>query len=317
MISPVSNPLFPELEPYHTGHLAVSPTHSIYYEECGNPGGVPVVVLHGGPGSGCNPGQRRFFDPAHYRIILFDQRGCGRSLPLGSIEDNTTQHLVDDMERLREHLSIQQWVILGGSWGCTLALFYASIYSKHIKGLLLRGVFLASPTEMNWFLYDAQQFFPDAWEDFVAPLSVAERGSILEAYSQRIFKVQGVEAAALARSWNAYERAIMSLAPGTSSVPTADEILVARLRVHLHYLINDCFLPRPLLGKIDHLRHIPTIIVHGRYDMVCPIQTAFALHRAWPEADFRIVADAGHAAAEPGIQAALIAATERFKSLII
>jgi proline iminopeptidase len=316
MISLVNNPLFPELEPYHTGFLAVSATHSIYYEECGNPDGMPVVVLHGGPGSGCNPGQRRFFDPAHYRIVLFDQRGCGRSLPQGSIEDNTTQHLADDMERLREHLDIQQWLIFGGSWGSTLALFYASIYIERVKGLLLRGIFLASPVEINWFLYDVRQFFPDAWEDFVAPLSATERENILDAYSQRIFKAQQSEAVAAAKQWSAYEAAIMRLIPDSPSA-ASNEMIVARLRVHLHYLINNCFLLQPLLNQTDKLRQIPTIIVHGRYDMVCPVQTAFTLHRAWPEADFHIVADAGHAAAEPGTQAALIAATERFKNLIV
>ncbi|HEY8084616.1 MAG TPA: prolyl aminopeptidase [Methylophilaceae bacterium] len=316
MNPPVNSPLFPELEPYHTGFLAVSTTHSIYYEECGNPDGMPVVVLHGGPGSGCNPGQRRYFDPAYYRIILFDQRGCGRSLPPGNIEDNTTQHLAEDMERLREHLDIQQWLIFGGSWGSTLALFYASIYSERVKGLLLRGIFLASPAEIDWFLYDVRQFFPDAWEDFVASLSAAEQGAILGAYSRRIFDAPEAEAIAAAKRWNAFESAIMRLIPDAPSA-TSNEMMVARLRVHLHYLLNNCFLPQPLLGQIDKLRRIPTIIVHGRYDMVCPIRTAFAVHRAWPEAEFNIVADAGHAAVEPGTQAALVAATERFKNLIV
>jgi proline iminopeptidase len=317
MILQVTTPLFPELEPYHTGHLAVSATHSIYYEECGNSDGVPVVVLHGGPGSGCNPGQRRYFDPKHYRIVLFDQRGCGRSLPQGSIEDNTTRHLADDMERLREHLDIQQWLIFGGSWGSALALFYASIYMERVQGLLLRGVFLASPAEINWFLYDVRKFFPDAWEEFVSPLTTLEREQILDAYSRRIFGPQNAETVAAARRWNAYEAAIMRLVPDTPSANANDEAMLARLKVHLHYLINDCFLPQPLLGQIDKLRHIPTVIVHGRYDMVCPIQTAFALHRAWPEAEFHIVADAGHAAAEPGTQAALVAATEGFKNLAV
>jgi proline iminopeptidase len=317
----VTSTLFPELEPYRSGHLAVSATHQIYFEECGNPSGVPVVVLHGGPGSGCNPGQRRYFDPAHYRIVLFDQRGCGRSLPLGSIEDNTIQHLADDMEHLREHLDIAGWLVFGGSWGSTLALFYSYIYMTRVKGLLLRGIFLASLAEMRWFLYDVQKFFPDAWEKFVAPLADSERGMIVEAYAQRIFKQQGAAAVAAAKNWNAYELAILRLVAETSSVGasaagTSDEMAVARLRVHLHYLINDCFLQQPLLDQIHKLRHIPTIIVHGRYDMICPIQTAFALHQAWPEADFRIVADAGHAAAEPGTQMALVEATQRFKTLV-
>ena len=312
----VNNPLFPELEPYHSGHLAVSATHSIYYEECGNADGVPVVVLHGGPGSGCNPGQRRYFDPAHYRIVLFDQRGCGRSLPLGSTEDNTTQHLADDMERLREHLNIEQWLVFGGSWGSALALFYASIYKEHVTGLLLRGIFLASPAEIRWFLYDVQKFFPDAWDAFVAPLSAIERGMILGSYSQRIFKGKPAEAIAAAKSWNTYEAAIMRLIPDAPSSGVSDEVMVARMRVHLHYLLKDCFLPQPLISQVDKLRHIPAIIVHGRYDMVCPIQTAYALHRVWPEAELNVIADAGHAAVEPGTQAALVAATERFKKLI-
>jgi proline iminopeptidase len=312
----VTSTLFPELEPYRSGHLAVSASHRIYFEECGNPSGIPVVVLHGGPGSGCNPGQRRYFDPAYYRIVLFDQRGCGRSLPLGSIEDNSIQYLADDMELLREHLDIQNWLVFGGSWGSTLALFYASLYKDKVKGLLLRGIFLASKEEIRWFLYDVQKFFPDAWGNFVRPLADAERGNILEAYSRRIFLQQGAEAVAAAKNWNAYELAIMRLLPDTSSAGTSDDAAVARLRVHLHYLINDCFLQQPLLGQINKLRHIPAIIVQGRYDMICPIQTAFALHQAWPEADFRIVADAGHAAVEPGTQSALVEATERFKTLV-
>ena len=310
-----TDPLFPPAEPYHFGHPDVSPLHQIYYEECGNPNGAPVVVLHGGPGSGCNPNQRRFFDPTHYRIILFDQRGCGRSLPAGCIEDNNIQALANDMELLRAHLGITQWFVFGGSWGSTLALFYASLHADKIKGLLLRGIFLTRPSELHWFLYEAGRFFPEAWVRFVEPLTTNEIAHILKAYHERIFNAPETEQLAAALSWSAFENAIMYLLPPSAASSSSDSAMIARLRVHLHFLINDCFLAdSPLLSQVEKFRHIPTIMIHGRYDMVCPIQTAYELHQAWPEADFRVVADAGHSASEPGIATALIAATEQFKT---
>lgn len=313
-----TDPLFPPIEPYHSDHLEVSPTHQLYYEECGNPHGPAVVVLHGGPGSGCNPGQSRFFDPAHYRIVLFDQRGCGRSLPAGCVEDNSIQALANDMELLREHLGIARWLVFGGSWGSTLALFYATLHAEKITGLLLRGIFLTRPSEIRWFLYEVGRIFPEAWVRFVEPLATNEITDILSAYHQRIFNAPEAEQLTAAQSWNAFENAIMYLRPPQTSAPSAPNIAtIARLRVHLHYLIHDCFLAdSPLLPQVEKFRRIPAIIIHGRYDMVCPIQTAYELHQAWPEADFRVIDDAGHSASEPGIAAALVAATEQFKSLV-
>ena len=307
---------YPAIEPYHSGHLAVSPVHHIYFEECGNPNGQPVIVLHGGPGSGCNPGQRRFFDPSHYRIILFDQRGSGRSLPSGCIDDNNVQELAMDMERLREHLGINRWLVFGGSWGSALALLYASLHPQKIQGLILRGIFLARASEMKWFLYQIGRFFPEAWTAFVAPLAPSEIKDILNAYYQRIFNSPETIQIEAARSWSSFENSIMYLLPAASTSQTSEEAMLARLRVHLHYLVNDCFLKTtPLLSLVEKFRQLPAIIIHGRYDMVCPIQTAFELSQSWPEADFRIVTDAGHSASEPGITSALISATEKFKNL--
>ncbi|MCE9632748.1 MAG: prolyl aminopeptidase [Methylophilales bacterium] len=312
-----TDPLFPPTEPYHSGYLEVSPVHQIYYEECGNPHGKPVLVLHGGPGSGCNPGQRRFFDPTHYRIVLFDQRGCGRSLPAGCVDDNSIQALANDMELLREHLGISRWLVFGGSWGSTLALFYASLHAEKITGLLLRGIFLTRPSEIRWFLYEVGRIFPEAWVRFVEPLSTNEITDILSAYHQRIFNAPENEQLTAAQSWSVFENAIMYLSPpATSAASSNNSAMIARLRVHLHYLIHDCFLAdSPLLAQVEKFRRIPAIIIHGRYDMVCPIQTAYELHQAWSEADFRVVPVSGHSASEPGIAAALVSATEQFKSL--
>ena len=310
--------LFAETEPFDSGWLQASPLHQIYYEQCGNPQGIPVVFLHGGPGSGCTPRQRRFFDPAHYRIVLFDQRGCGRSRPMGCIEANTTRHLVEDMEMLREHLGVAQWLLFGGSWGSTLALAYAAAYPERAKGLILRGIFLARPSELDWFIYKVGNFFPDAYAQFVELLAPEERNDILTAYRQRIVSDDTSINLPAARAWNAYEASIMSLLPnaGTPSIPAPDEVLLARARVQLHYLINDCFLQqRPLLAEVERIRRLPAIIIQGRYDMVCPPVTAYALHQVWPEAQFIMVPDAGHSALEPGISAALVEATESFKSL--
>lgn len=303
--------LFPELEPYDQGWMAVSAGHRVYYEQCGNPSGAPVVFLHGGPGSGCNPGQRRFFDPAHYRIVLLDQRGCGRSLPLGDITENTTRHLVEDVEQLRTQLGIPCWLVFGGSWGSTLALAYAAAFPQVVTGLILRGIFLGLPSEVEWFLYTVRHFFPEDWERLAAPLPESERPDLLRAYYQRVFSGD-IESA---RRWNAFEGAIMTLLPPAAAKPPVDDALaLGRARVQLHYLVNQCFLAtEPLLERIAPLRHIPATIIQGRYDMVCPPITADALHRAWPEAEYVVVPDAGHSAMEPGTLSALLAATESFK----
>lgn len=308
--------VFPEIEPYENGLIPTGAGHDFYYEVCGNPSGEPILVLHGGPGSGCNPGQRRFFDPAHYRIVLFDQRGCGRSQPAGRVSENTTQDLVEDIEQLRRHLGIDQWLLFGGSWGSTLALAYATTHPKSVRGMILRGIFMARPSELHWFLYESRTFFPEAWEKLTTPLSPHEHTDILNAYCQRVFDGDYSSSVTAARNWGEFEGNIISLLPPPpSDTPVPDELVLARTRIQLHYLVNDCFLrDAPLLDRINAIRHIPATIIHGRYDMVCPIISAYELHKAWPEADFQIVPDAGHAAFETGIAAALIMATERFKS---
>lgn len=318
MASPVEPLVFPCIEPYANSWLEVSPTHRIYHEECGNPNGIPVVVLHGGPGSGCTPTQRRFFDPTFYRIVLFDQRGCGRSAPAGCIADNTTQLLVQDTEALRRHLGIDKWLVFGGSWGSTLALAYASTHPEYVRGLILRGIFLTRPSEIDWFLYQVRNIFPEAWLRLVEPLDSNERSDILGSYCRRVFGDDQAASISAAHNWNSFEGAIMNLLPpDATAMPAPDETVLARARVQLHYLANGCFLEEaPLLDRIDRFRHIPAVIVHGRYDMVCPIGTAHELHQNWPEADFRIIPDAGHAASEPGIAAALVDATQRFKELV-
>lgn len=310
--------VFPAIEPFESGLIPTGSAHNFYYEVCGNPSGEPILVLHGGPGSGCNPGQRRLFDPAHYRIVLFDQRGCGRSQPAGDVDKNTTPDLVEDIERLRQHLGIEHWLLFGGSWGSTLALAYATTHPQRVHGMILRGIFMARPSELNWFLYESRAFFPEAWERLVAPLANHERNDILEAYRQRVFNRDSAASLAAARNWGEYEGSIISLLPPppSDSPPPVDEVVLARARVQLHYLANDCFLREtPLLDRVDVLRQIPAVIVQGRYDMVCPIISAYELHQAWPEADFQVVPDAGHASFEFGTTAALLAATERFKSI--
>lgn len=310
--------IFPAIEPFDSGWIETEVPHAIYFEQCGNPAGMPVVVLHGGPGSGCTPAQRRFFDPAHYRIVLLDQRGCGRSEPAGCLDNNTTQALVADLERLRQHLGIERWIVFGGSWGSTLALAYAATHSQRVVGLLLRGIFLARNAELAWFMYHARNIYPEAWAQFVAILPQEERIDILAAYARRIFGSDEAVRIAAARNWNAYEASIMSLLPpepSSSAAPT-DAAILARARIQLHYLMNGCFLSdTPLLDKAPKLRNIPAIIVQGRYDIVCPVVSAYELQQAWPEAELRLIPDAGHAAFEPGTAAALIAATEQFKSL--
>lgn len=309
--------LYPELDIYHSDLLKVSEIHSIYYEECGNPHGKPVVFLHGGPGSGCNANQRRFFDPAHYRIILLDQRGCGRSLPLGGTEFNGTDDLVNDIEALRLHLDIDRWLVFGGSWGSTLAITYALAYPSAVAGLILRGIFLSRPKELDWFLGNSEQFFPEAWNRLIDYIEPEERESVLQAFASRIFANDLSISAPAAVRWNEYESSIMSLRPSTSNGnPVSEEIQVARARVQVHYILNGCFVShRDLLTEVKALAHIPTIIVQGRYDMVCPPITAWQLKQAMPHAEFHMVPDAGHSAMEPGTCAALVAATEQYKTL--
>ncbi len=321
--------LYPELEPFNKNWLKVDNVHQIYFEECGNPAGCPILFLHGGPGSGCNANQRRFFDPAYYRIILFDQRGCGRSKPQGEVQANMTDDLVDDIEALRLHLNINKWHVFGGSWGSTLALVYAVQHTTRVVSLILRGIFLSRPSELNWFLGDVQHFYPEVWHKLVQYLPVNEQNNVLNAYAKLIFSEDMHISAAAAAQWNAFETAIMRLKPAVNSAEptdtstkTAEELQderiteVARARVQIHYIQHQCFIAgEALLKQTMALANTPTIIVQGRYDMVCPPQTAWALHQAMPHAQFTMVADAGHSAMEPGITSALVAATEQFKSL--
>jgi proline iminopeptidase len=318
--------LYPEIEPFSKSSLKVSDLHEIYYEECGNPEGTPVVFLHGGPGSGCNATQRRFFDPQHYRIILLDQRGCGRSTPQGEVTDNTTDDLIDDIEALRKHLGIARWHVFGGSWGSTLALTYAIKHIKPIISLTLRGIFLSRPAELAWFLGGVEQIYPDVWHNLISYLPANERKDVLNAYAKRIFSDDAQVNIPAATQWNAYESSIMRLKPAeanaSNSPKTPDEsqkertIEVARARVQIHYVQNQCFIDgAAVLKSAKILNKIPTVIVQGRYDMVCPPQTAWDLSRAMPDAEFIMVADAGHSAMEPGVTSALIAATEKFKAL--
>jgi proline iminopeptidase len=290
--------------------------HHIYFEQCGNSIGQPVVFLHGGPGSGSNSNQRRFFDPSHYRIILLDQRGCGRSKPLGCITDNTIDHLVTDLEKIRIHLEVEQWLVFGGSWGSTLGLAYALAYPCRVTRLILRGIFLSRPKELEWFLNDVKYFYPEPWEKLLAFLEPAERVDMLSAYASRIFSDDPSINLPAATNWNAYENSIMSLRPNASNgSPVAADIQLARARVQLHYILHGCFIgQRDLLQEVGALASIPTTIIQGRYDMVCPPLTAWQLSRAMPHAEFHVIPDAGHSAMEPGTMAALISATERAKT---
>ena len=309
--------LFPPIEPYDSGRLAVDALHSLYWEVSGNPEGTPVVFLHGGPGAGAIPAHRRFFDPAHYRIVIFDQRGAGRSTPAGEIRDNTTRHLIADMERLREMLGIDRWLLFGGSWGSTLALAYGETHPERALGLILRGIFLGSEPEIGWFLYGIRNVFPEAWEALTEILDEEERTDILAAYHRRLSSRDPAVLLPAARAWSRYEGACSTLLPSPETIAAfgEDSMAVGLARIEAHYFVNDVFLePGALLAGVDRIRHLPGIVVQGRYDMVCPIVTADALRRAWPEADYVVVPDAGHSAMDPGIRAALVRATERFKS---
>jgi proline iminopeptidase len=310
--------LYAPIEPYRTHRLAVSSLHELYVEESGNPDGRPVVFVHGGPGGGTSPEQRRFFDPESYRIVLFDQRGSGRSTPHASLVDNTTWHLVADMERVREHLGIEGWVVFGGSWGSTLALAYAETHPGRVRALVLRGIFLLRPHELRWFYQEgASLLFPDAWEAYLEPIPVEERGDLIAAYHRRLTGEDPAERAAAARAWSIWEGTTSRLLPDPGSLATfADDAFAeAFARIECHYFVNGGFFETPdqLLDGVDRIRRIPAVIVQGRYDVVCPMTTAWDLHRRWPEADFQVVPDAGHAAIEPGTIDRLIAATDRFR----
>jgi len=317
MPSTARRTLYPALEPYRSGYLRVSPLHEIYWEECGNPKGKPAVFVHGGPGAGCSPSARGFFDPRRYRIVLFDQRGCGRSRPHASLVDNTTWHLVDDMEALRRHLGIEHWLVFGGSWGSTLALAYAQSHPRRVSELVLRGIFMLRKAEIDWFYQQgASAIFPDRWEDYVAAIPPRERGDLVAAFYRRLISPNRATRLKAARAWSVWEAATSFLHPDEDNVAKwgEEEFAVAVARIECHYFVNKGFLEREdqLLRGVRRIRHIPSVIVQGRYDVVCPMMTAWELHRAWPEADFRVVPDAGHSALEAGITDQLVRATDRF-----
>lgn len=315
---PARRGYFPPIEPYRTGRLRVSDVHELYFEESGDPGGKPVVFLHGGPGFGTEPNHRRFFDPAAYRIVLFDQRGCGKSTPHASLVENTTWDLVADVETLRAHLGIERWQVFGGSWGSTLALAYAETHPDRVTELVLRGIFLVREQEIAWFYQrGTSAIFPDAWEKYVEPIPERERGDFVRAYYKRLTSDDPAERLRAAKAWSVWEGSTSCFAPNRALIEktAVDEFAVAFARIECHYFVHGAWLepPRDLLGNVHRIRHIPGVIVQGRYDVVCPMESAWALHRAWPEADLRIVADAGHSAGEPGTVHELVEATDRFR----
>lgn len=307
--------LYPSIQPYTYQHIAVSELHTLYVEECGNPDGLPVVFLHGGPGGGCEPTHRRFFDPEWYRIILFDQRGCGQSTPHAELTDNTTTQLIADMEVIRQTLGIEQWVLFGGSWGSTLALAYAETYPQRVLGMILRGIFLARQDDLRWFYQDgARRLFPDQWEHFLAPIPAAEQDNLIQAYYQRLTGSDELERLRVARAWASWEGATLTLERNQyvlDSFADAHKAL-SLARIEAHYFINNCFLePGQLLRHADRLAGIPGYIIHGRYDVVTTLDNAWALAQSWPDAELRIIGAAGHSASEARVTDALITATTR------
>jgi proline iminopeptidase len=309
--------LYPEIEPFDAGRLKVSPIHELYYEQCGNPQGKPVVFLHGGPGGGITPDYRRYFNPEIYRIVLFDQRGSGKSTPHASIEENTTWHLVADIERLREHFDISNWQVFGGSWGSTLALAYAETHSDRVRELVLRGIFLCRPKEIQWFYQEgASAIFPDVWEEYLKVIPENERADMVSAYYRRLTSEDEAVRLEAARAWSIWEGSTSKLFFDPSSIEKfADpEFALAFARIECHYFMNNAFFSSEnyLIENLGSIRPIPSVIVQGRYDVVCPIMSAWELHRAWPEAQLKIIPDAGHSISEPGIINALVEATDHF-----
>ena len=307
--------LYPEIKPYARHELAVEQPHVLYIDESGSADGLPVLFIHGGPGAGCDSASRRYFDPALYRIVTFDQRGCGRSTPHASLENNTTQALIADIERIREHLGIDKFVLFGGSWGSTLALAYAQAHPQRVHGLILRGIFLCRPQEFSWFYQEgASRLFPDYWEDYVAPIPVEERGDLMQAFYKRLTGTDQIAQMHAAKAWSTWEGRTATLRPNTQVVERFSEAhrALSIARIECHYFVNDAFLePNQLLRDMPKIAHLPGIIVHGRYDAICPLDNAWALHQAWPNSELQIIRDAGHSAAEPGITDALIRAAEQ------
>ncbi len=311
--------LFPEIEPYDSGFLDVDGVHSVYYEQCGNPGGKPAIFVHGGPGGGCNSVHRRFWDPAGYRIVLFDQRGCGRSTPHAELRNNTTWDLVDDMERIREHLGIDRWQLFGGSWGSTLSLAYAQQHPDRVTELVLRGIFLLRTQEILWYYQEgASRIFPEAWQEYLAPIPIEERDDMVGSYYKRLTSNDRNVRMLAARAWSTWEGRTSRLIPDADLIEriSEDQFAEAFARIECHYFINGGFFQDDgyLLDNIARIQHLPAIIIQGRYDIVCPAESAYELHRAWPGSQFHVVPDAGHSALERGIADRLVAATKSFAS---
>lgn len=311
--------LYPEIEPFDTGRLSVDEVHEVYYEQSGSPDGKPVLFVHGGPGGGTNPTHRRYFDPRAYRIIVFDQRGCGRSTPHAELRDNTTWHLVGDMERLREHLGIDQWQLFGGSWGSTLCLAYAQTHPARVTELVLRGIFLLRREELLWYYQDgASRIFPDEFDKYLAPIPSAERGDMMAAYYKRLTSDDRAIRLQAAKAWSIWEASTSRLVPDHAYIDKAgdDTFAEAFARIECHYFVNNGFFEEDgqLLKNVGLIKHLPAVIVQGRYDVVCPTKSAWELHRAWPGSRLEIVPDAGHSALEQGIIDKLVEATSRFRS---
>jgi proline iminopeptidase len=305
--------LYPDIKPYVKHTLAVDHPHQLYVEECGNPHGLPVLFVHGGPGAGCQPFHRRFFDPGIYRIILFDQRGCGLSTPHAELEGNNTQALVSDMEKIREHLGIDRWVLFGGSWGSTLSLVYAETHPERVLGLILRGIFLCRQREIDWFYQEgANRIFPDYWQDFLRPIPAQEHGDLLHAYYRILTGTDEILRMAAAKAWSIWEGRTLTLLDHDAVLEhfSHPSTALSLARIECHYFVHNSFLePNQILRDVKRLTNIPGVIVQGRYDIVCPMESAWDLHKAWPQAEFKIIPDAGHAASEEGIVDALVRAT--------
>ncbi|MBY0573389.1 MAG: prolyl aminopeptidase [Undibacterium sp.] len=308
--------MFPPIAPYRHAMLPVDELHTLYWEESGNPDGQPVLFLHGGPGGGTTPTHRRFFDPAHYRIVLFDQRGAGKSQPLGEYRNNTTALLIDDIEKIRQMLGIEEWLVFGGSWGSTLALAYGEAHAERCLGFVLRGIFLCTKAEVEWFVNGVANFYPEVHEQFAAAMPSSERGNLMQAYIKRLFSDEPAVYKDAARHWSRYEGSCLFLEPQPQAIEDfeSDEVSLGIGRLEAHYMRNAAFMDEDqLIRNIHKIRHLPAVIVQGRYDVICPPVSAYRLHQAWPKSKLHIINDAGHAATEPGIATELVRATEQFK----
>jgi len=312
--------LFPNIEPFNTFYLPVSDLHTIYIEESGNKNGKPVIFLHGGPGGGVDPKYRRYFNPDKWRIIMFDQRGCGKSTPFAELKENTTWDLVDDIEKIRKHLSIDRWVIYGGSWGSTLSLAYSQTYPDSCKALILRGIFLVRKKEIHWFYQEgASKIFPDDWQSFIAPIPIEKRDNLLEAYYNLLIGKDSSKKIEAAKAWSTWEGSTVRLIQDKDFIGdfSDEKFAEAFARIESHYFMNNAWFnsDNHLIENVDKIRHIPAVIIHGRYDVICPVENAWELHQAWPESELHIIPDAGHSIFEEGIKDKILEYTEKFSSL--